>query len=171
MRPNHGQNRSSRPDWTAVYYHRADSSGLGFDRTSTGSGALDQYAPEVRKQWNDPKTCPLPYLLWFHHVPWTQKLSSGRTLWDELCTRFYTGADSVSWMQKEWAQVKGAVNPEIHADVAGRLAKQQNEAIWWRDAWVLYLQQYARQPIPARYKKPERSLEEVKESVNVYLLR
>jgi alpha-glucuronidase len=169
--PEPWQNRSSRPDWTAVYYHRADSTGLGFDRTSTGSGALDQYAPEVRKQWNDPKTCPLPYLLWFHHVPWTQKLSSGRTLWDELCMRFYTGADSVSWMQKEWAQVKGAVDPEIHADVAGRLTKQQNEAIWWRDAWVLYLQQYSKQSIPAPYKKPERSLEEVKESVNVYLLR
>jgi alpha-glucuronidase len=169
--PEPWQNRSSRPDWTAVYYHRADSTGLGFDRTSAGSGALDQYAPEVRKQWNDPKTCPLPYLLWFHHVPWTQKLSSGRTLWDELCMRFYTGADSVSWMQKEWAQVKGAVDPEIHADVTGRLTKQQNEAIWWRDAWVLYLQQYSKQSIPAPYKKPERSLEEVKESVNVYLLR
>jgi alpha-glucuronidase len=169
--PEPWQNRSSRPDWTAVYYHRADSVGLGFDRTSAGSNALEQYKPAVAQQWNDPKTCPLPYLLWFHHVPWKQKLSSGRTLWDELCTRFYTGADSVSWMQKEWSQVKSAIDPAIYTDIAGRLAKQQKEAIWWRDAWVLYLQQYSKLPVPAPYKKPERTLEDVEKLVNVYLLR
>ncbi|WP_080241367.1 alpha-glucuronidase family glycosyl hydrolase [Spirosoma rigui] len=169
--PEPWQNRSSRPDWTAVYYHRADSIGLGFDRTATGSNALAQYRPEVCRQWEDPKTCPLPYLLWFHHVPWTRKLSTGRSLWDELCTRFYTGADSVRWMQQEWAQVKSAVNPALHDDVSARLATQQREAIWWRDAWVLYLQEYAKQPIPAPFKKPERTLDEVKQSVNTYLLR
>ncbi len=169
--PEPWQSRSPRPDWTAVYYHRADSVGIGFDRTATGSDALSQYRPEVQRQWNDPKTCPLPYLLWFHHVPWTQKLSTGRTLWDELCTRFYTGADSVHWMQQEWAQVKSAVDPSIHADVSARLATQQREAIWWRDAWVLYLQTFAKQPIPAPFKKPERTLEAVKQSVATYLLR
>jgi alpha-glucuronidase len=169
--PEPWQNRSSRPDWTAVYYHRADSIGLGFDRTAKGSNALAQYRPEVRRQWEDPKTCPLPYLLWYHHVPWTRKLSTGRTLWDELCTRFYTGADSVRWMQQEWALVKPAMNPALHADVSARLATQQREAIWWRDAWVLYLQEYAKQPIPASFKKPERTLDEVKQSVNIYLLR
>ncbi|MHA4741819.1 alpha-glucuronidase family glycosyl hydrolase [Dyadobacter sp. MSC1_007] len=169
--PEPWQNRSSRPDWTAIYYHRADSIGLGFDRTPNGSGALGQYRPEVQKQWNDPKTCPLPYLLWFHHIPWKQKLSSGRTLWDELCFRFYTGADSVKWMQKEWADVKNSIDPEIHANVAGRLLKQQKEAIWWRDAWVLYLQTLSKQYISTPYIKPERTLEEVQQSVNVYLMR
>lgn len=169
--PEPWQNQSSRPDWTAIYYHRADSIGLGFDRTATGSNALEQYQPEVRKGWENPETCPLPYLLWFHHVPWTKKLSTGRTLWDELCTRFYTGADSVRWMQQQWAQVKPAVDAEIFADVAGRLETQHKEAIWWRDAWVLYLQQYARQPIPAPFKKPERTLEDVKRSVSIYRLR
>ncbi|RAJ97736.1 alpha-glucuronidase [Larkinella arboricola] len=169
--PEPWQNRSSRPDWTAVYYHRADSTGLGFDRTTSGSNALAQYRPEVQQQWNNPETCPLPYLLWFHHVPWAKKLSSGRTLWDELCTRFYTGADSVGWLQKQWAQVKKDVDPETFDNVAGRLATQQKEAIWWRDAWVLYLQEFARQPIPKPFKKPDRTLKEVKESVQVYLVR
>ncbi|MCK8492428.1 alpha-glucuronidase [Spirosoma sp. RP8] len=169
--PEPWQNKSPRPDWTAVYYHRADSVGLGFDRTEKGSNALAQYNPEVQKQWNNPETCPLPYLLWFHHVPWTKKLSTGRTLWDELCTRFYTGADSVGWMQQQWAQVKGSVDPETYAEVAGRLETQHKEAIWWRDAWVLYLQEYARKPIPAPFKKPERTLDEVKQLVDVYLLR
>ncbi len=169
--PEPWQNQSSRPDWTAIYYHRADSTGLGFDRTATGSNALAQYRPEVQQQWNNPETCPLPYLLWFHHVPWTKKLSTGRTLWDELCTRFYTGADSVGWMQQQWAQVKPAVDPAIFADIAGRLTTQHKEAIWWRDAWVLYLQPYARQPILAPFKKPDRTLDDVKRSVDIYQLR
>ncbi len=169
--PEPWQNRSQRPDWTAVYYHKADSLGLGFDRTAKGSNALSQYRPEVRQQWENPETCPLPYLLWFHHVAWNKQLSSGRTLWNELCTRFYTGADSVRWMQQEWAAVKPAVDPAIHADVAARLATQQREAIWWRDAWVLYLQPFAKQPVPAPFKQPERTLDDVKQSVNLYLLR
>jgi alpha-glucuronidase len=169
--PEPWQEKSARPDWTAIYYHRADSIGLGFDRTATGSNALAQYSPEVQKKWNNVETCPLPYLLWFHHAPWTKKLSTGRTLWDELCTRFYTGADSVGWMQQQWAQVKPAVDPEIFADVTGRLKTQQKEAIWWRDAWVLYFQTYSRQPIPAPFKKPERTLDEVKNLVHIYQLR
>lgn len=169
--PEPWQNRSARPDWTAVYYHRADSVGVGFDRTPAGSNALAQYQPEVQQQWLNPDTCPLPYLLWFHHVAWTKKLSTGRTLWDELCHHFYTGADSVGWMQQQWAQVKPAIDPELFADVAGRLAIQQKEAIWWRDAWVLYFQQYARQPIPAPFTKPDRTLEEVKQLTDIYLLR
>lgn len=169
--PEPWQSRSPRPDWTAVYYHRADSAGLGFDRTETGSNALAQYQPEVRRGWETVETCPLPYLLWFHHVPWTKKLSTGRTLWDELCTRFYTGADSVRWMQQQWAQVKPAVDPDIFADVSARLVIQHKEAIWWRDAWVLYLQPFAQQPIPTPFIKPERTLDEVKRSVDTYLLR
>ncbi len=169
--PEPWQNRSSRPDWTAVYYHRADSAGVGFDRTATGSRALEQYRPEVQRQWQNPETCPLPYLLWFHHVPWGKKLSTGRPLWDELCTRFYAGADSVRWMQGEWSGVKGAVDPETHEHVAARLATQAREALWWRDAWVLYLQSFSKRPVPAPYQQPERTLEEVKRSVDVYLLR
>ncbi|NIJ52773.1 alpha-glucuronidase family glycosyl hydrolase [Dyadobacter arcticus] len=169
--PEPWQNRSSRPDWTAGYYHRADSLGIGFDRTATGSNALSEYQPQVRKQRENAETCPLPYLIWFHHIRWDQKLSSGKTLWNELCTRFYTGADSVRWMQNEWASVKNAVDPEIHANVTSRLAKQQKEAIWWRDAWVLYLQTFSKQPVPAPFQQPEMTVEEVKQSVNVYLLR
>lgn len=169
--PEPWQEKSARPDWTAIYYHRADTIGLGFDRTATGSNALAQYSPDVQKKWNNVATCPLPYLLWFHHVPWTKKLSTGRTLWNELCVRFYTGADSVGWMQQQWAQVKPAIDPELFADVTGRLVTQQKEAIWWRDAWVLYLQTYSRQAIPAPLKKPERTLEEVKNLVHIYQLR
>ncbi|WP_288425009.1 alpha-glucuronidase family glycosyl hydrolase [uncultured Spirosoma sp.] len=169
--PEPWQNKSPRPDWTAVYYHRADSIGLGFDRTATGSNALAQYRPDVRRQWENVDNCPLPYLLWFHHVPWTKQLATGRTLWNELCTRFYTGADSVRWLQQEWALAKPAIDPALYTDVVGRLATQHREAIWWRDAWVLYLQEFAKKPIPKPFKQPEQTLDDVKKSVDIYLLR
>ncbi len=74
-------------------------------------------------------------------------------------------------MQEQWARVKSAVDPELWADVAGRLSVQRREALWWRDASVLYFQTFARQPIPAPFKKPERTLEDVKRIVDIYQLR
>ena len=162
---------AGRPDWTAVYYHKADSTGLGFDRTATGSDALALYAPGVQKQWGDPKTCPLDYLLWFHHVGWNQRLRTGSTLWNELATRYYTGADSVTWMQQQWATVRPAVDPAVHADVAARLAIQRHEALWWRDACVLYFQTYSKQPLPAPLLPPTRTLADVKTLVDLYQLK
>lgn len=163
--------RSARPDWTSIYYHRADTTGLGFDRTASGSNALALYKPELQKLWGNSQTIAPDYLLWFHHVPWRQKLSTGRTLWDELCTRYYTGADSVLWLQRQWAQVQPHVDAQLHADVAGRLQIQRKEALWWRDACVLYFQTYARRPIPAPFAPPTRTLAEVKELVTIYQLR
>jgi len=163
--------RSARPDWTSIYYHRADSIGLGFDRGVNGSNALSLYHPDAIKKWGNVDACPLPYLLWFHHVPWTKKLSTGRTLWEELCGRYYTGADSVGLMQTAWASLKGTMDAEIFADVSGRLAAQQREALWWRDACVLYFQQYSKMPIPAPLTPPTRTLEEIKELVRMYQLK
>ena len=162
---------SARPDWTAVYYHKADAAGLGFDRTATGSDALALYAPGARARWADPATCPLDYLLWFHHVGWNQPLRTGRTLWQELTTRYYSGTDSVAWMQQQWARAAPAVDAETHADVTARLLVQQREAQWWRDACVLYFQQFARQPLPPGLPPPTRTLADIKEQVDIYQLR
>lgn len=163
--------QSARPDWTSTYYHRADSAGIGFDRTARGSNALGLYHQEVQNQWNNPETCDLKYLLWFHHVGWNKKLSTGKTLWDELCTRYYQGVESVAQMQQEWKKVRPAVDAEMYEDVAGRLAAQHREALNWRDACVLYFQTFAKQPVPAPFKQPERTLEELKELVALYQLK
>ena len=163
--------KAGRPDWTAVYYHRADSVGLGFDRTATGSNALALYQPAVQKQWGDARTCPLNYLLWFHHVPWRQPLATGRTLWNELCVRYYSGADSVLWLQQQWQAARPALDPALYADVAARLQTQRKEALWWRDACVLYFQTLARQPLPPPLAPPTRTLAEVKSLVQLYQLK
>ena len=163
--------KSARPDWTSVYYHRADSVGLGFDRTATGNNSLALYRPEVKQSWEKPETCDLNYLLWFHHVGWNKRLSTGNTLWDELCTRYYRGVEEVARMQAQWARIQPWVDAEMFADVAGRLAAQHREALNWRDACVLYFQTYSRMPIPAPYKAPERTLEDMKKIVAWYQLK
>jgi alpha-glucuronidase len=155
--------KAARADWNPVYFHKADSIGIGFDRTATGSNALAQYAPEVRKQYEDINTCPEEFLLWFHHVPWNYKLKTGRTLWDELCYKYNIGVDSVRWMQKQWDAQKNMVDKERYEQVKMLLNIQEKEAVWWRDACLLYFQTFSKMPIPARYEKPKQTLEYYKE--------
>ena len=163
--------KSARPDWTSMYYHRADSIGLGFDRTGKVSNALQLYSPEVQKKWGNPDQCPLDYLLWFHHVPWSKKLSTGRSLWDELCVRYYDGVVQVGNLQKIWESTKADIDPEIFENVKSRLKIQEKEALWWRDACVLYFGEYSKMPIPKPLTPPQRTLNEVKKLVEIYHLR
>lgn len=155
-------NNVGRDDWNPVYYHRADEKGLGFDRTATGSNALAQYAPEVRKQWENRQTCPEEYLLWFHHVPWTFQLKSGRTLWDELCFRYEAGVDSVRSIREQWNSLKGMIDEERFRHVQMLLNVQVQEAEWWRNACLLYFQGFSKLPFPAGIEKPQGTLEEYK---------
>lgn len=150
---------AGRADWNPVYYHKADAIGIGFDRTTTGSNALAQYPPEVRSQFENMNTCPEAFLLWFHHVPWTYKMKSGKTLWEELCYRYYAGVDSVRGMQQQWNNLKGLVDEERFRHVQMMLAIQLNDAIWWRNACLLYFQTFSKLPIPAGLEKPDQTLE------------
>lgn len=152
-------NRAARADWNPVYYHKADTSGIGFDRTASGSNALAQYAPEVRKMFENASTCPEDYLLWFHRVPWTFKMKSGRTLWDELCYKYYTAVNSVRWMQKQWDDQKNIVDKQRFDQVKMLLKMQEKEAVWWRNACLLYFQTFSKMPIPPNYERPDQTLE------------
>jgi alpha-glucuronidase len=147
-----------RADWTSVYYHQADENGIGFNRTATGSKALLQYTPEVQKIYSSLENCPEEYLLWYHHVPWNYKMKSGRTLWDELCHRYYQGADSVRRMQQQWSTLKGIVDEERFQQVSSLISIQHQEAIWWRNACVLYFQTFSKKDIPSGLAKPDQSL-------------
>jgi alpha-glucuronidase len=148
-----------RADWTSVYYHKADSNGIGFNRTSSGSKALEQYSPGVRDIYSDADKCPEKYLLWFHHVRWDYKLKSGRTLWDELCFRYSSGVDSVRWMQKTWKGVEGKIDGELFDHVRMLLNIQEKEAVWWKNSCLLYFQTFSRRPIPSSIEKADHTLE------------
>ena len=149
---------AGRPDWTSVYYHKADEKGLGFDRTPGGSNALGQYAPEWRRLWGDPASCPDAYLLWFHHVPWDHRMKSGRSLWDELCHRYQQGVDEVRALRRDWESLATRIDGERHAHVAQRLARQEQDAVIWRDACLLYFQTFSKRPLPAGVEAPAHTL-------------
>ncbi len=152
-------NDQRRPEWNPVYYHKADSIGIGFNRTEAGSNALAQYHTDASKKWADMQTCEEKYLLWFHHMPWTFRMNSGRNLWEELCYHYYTGADRVANMQQTWNGLKQFVDKQRFEQVAMLLNIQHDEAIWWRNACLLYFQGFSKQPIPASYEKPGKSLQ------------
>jgi len=153
----------SRPEWNPVYYHKADSMGIGFDRTATGSNAIAQYFPEAQKKWKDLRTCEEKNLLWFHHVPWSYPMKSGRTLWDELCYRYYHGVEEVQWMRNEWEKQKGKVDDEQFNHVTMLLNIQEQEAKWWRDACLLYFQTFSKKPLPVGYEPPAQTLDYYKQ--------
>lgn len=149
---------AGRADWNSIYYHKADSAGIGFDRSSTGSNSIVQYFPEVRRQLDDINTCPEKYLLWFHHVKWDYRLKSGNTLWNELVQHYYAGAQSVKTMQQTWEAANSFVDPERFDEVKQLLSIQQQEAEWWRNACVLYFQSFSHRPIPVGLAKPDHDL-------------
>ncbi|HMU46695.1 MAG TPA: alpha-glucuronidase family glycosyl hydrolase [Chitinophagaceae bacterium] len=152
-------NNLPRPDWNPVYYHRADSIGVGFDRTESGTNALSQYAPEVRHEFENINTCDEKFILWFHHVPWNFKMKSGRTLWEELCYKYNLGVEEVKEMQQLWNSTKDFVDPQRFDHVKMLLAIQVKEAKWWRDACLLYFQTFSKMPIPAQYEQPDQTLD------------
>jgi alpha-glucuronidase len=142
-----------RPEWNPVYYHRADGGGIGFDRTAAGSNALSQYAPGAVRQFMTDD-----YLLWFNHVPWDQKLESGRSVWTELVWRYDRGVDEVRAMRRQWEALRGSVDDQRFDEVAAYLAIQEREAKWWRDACIAYFQSISKRPLPSGSAPPEHPL-------------
>jgi alpha-glucuronidase len=148
-----------RADWNPTYYHRADANGIGFDRTSSGSNQVAQYAPAVARRFASVATVPEEFLLWFHHLPWDHRMASGRTLWDEMVVRYSRGVGRVRAMRSAWEALRGRVDPERSAEVSAFLAIQEQEAIWWRDASIAFFRSVSRRPLPAGYAPPAHPLE------------
>lgn len=152
----------ARPDWLPSYYHNADSLGIGFDRSTTGSKAVLQYAEPLRSMYDNPATCPDMYLLWFHHLPWDYILPNGNELWDELCYKYSFGVDQVKNFQKIWNRMEGKVDTSRFSDVQRQLAIQAKEAIWWRDACLLYFQSFSGKAIPFELDRPVHRMDDLK---------
>lgn len=152
----------AREDWLPRYYHRADHNGIGFDRTSTGSDAVSQYTEPFRSTFANIEQCPEEFLLWFHHLPWDYKMKSGRTLWEELCFHYQKGVEKVNDFQNIWDTAASYLDPELYADVKGRLLTQKKDAEWWRDACLSYFGELAGQPLPSGIPTPKHSLNHYK---------
>jgi alpha-glucuronidase len=141
------QHNTGREDWRSTYYHRADSIGLGFDRSSTGSDAVGQYFSPWREKFDNINTCPEKYLLWFHHIGWDYKMKSGKTLWEELCSKYYSGTKYVDQMIDSWSSIEKSIDPEIYTHVKAKLEKQKTDAAIWRDTCLEYFQKFSKKPI------------------------
>lgn len=155
-----------RPDWTAVYYHKADEEGIGFDRTETGSNAIEQYHEPLESRFRNIETTPEAYLLWFHHVDWDYEMDSGRTLWEELVHKYYKGVEQVRRMQDQWNSIEGLIDQQRFERVKALLEIQEKDAVRWRDSCVLYFQTFSEMPIPDQFAKPEHDLEYYKSIEN-----
>jgi alpha-glucuronidase len=149
----------SRPEWNPVYYHKADTNGIGFDRSKTGSNATAQYAPEVAKLFDDVTSCPENDLLWFHHVSWDYKLKNGQTLWNGMALKYQEGVDEVQTMVSTWNKMGNYVDETRFKEVQMLLGIQYKEAKWWRDACLLYFQQSSRKELPKGVEKPTQTLD------------
>lgn len=156
----------ARPDWLPSYYHRADKRGIGFDRSSKGSNAVAQYPETLAKQYDNIDTCPEEYLLWFHHVPWSHRMKSGRSLWDELCHHYDNGVRQVRDFQKIWDAAEKYIDAERFHEVQSKLKIQARDAVWWKDACLLYFQEFSGMPIPYEIERP---IHELKDLQKVHL--
>ena len=152
----------ARPDWLPPYYHKADSAGLGFDRTANGSDAVSQYHSPLKEEFNDIKICPEKFLLWFHHVDWDYRMKNGRTMWDELCYQYDSGVRQVRDFQKIWDKAEPYVDAERFKAVQSKLRIQAHDAVWWKDACLLYFQTFAKRPIPYDIERPVNELDDLK---------
>ena len=137
-------------EWCPVYYHKADAKGIGFDRSSKGTDAVGQYPEPYRSLYDNIETCPEEYLLWFHHVPWTYKMKSGSTLWQELCMKYNMGVAMVEVYRDFWhtsakQYMKGHEQEWQHTD--SLLNVQLENAKEWRDTCLKYFQTFSKMEI------------------------
>ena len=150
-----------RADWTPPYYHKADSIGMGFDRTLKGSANVKQYPDELCRLYNDIKTCPENLLTWFHHVPWDYRMKNGRTFWDELCHKYDEGVHQARHFLAVWDAMQPYVDSQRFNDIQRKLRIQARDAEWWRDACLLYFQTFSHRPIPQDVEHPVHNLDEM----------
>ena len=146
--PQPWNDRAPEADWTATYYHRASTDGIGFDRTKRGDRAVEQYFPPVCDRFDDLKTCPEKLLLWFHRCAWDYQMKSGKTLWDELCAKYQEGAKQAAALQQTWQSLAGKIDSRRHKEVADRLVIQVADSAKWRDQILEYFGRFSKKPIP-----------------------
>ena len=124
-------------------WHRADHNGIGMDRTiATGTGFIAQYPPAVQKIYEPLADCPDSLLLFFHHVPYTYVLHSGKTVIQHIYDSHYAGADKAKDFIAQWKKLEGHVDEERYRDILARFEFQAQEAVKWRDTickWIYQL--------------------------------
>jgi len=128
---------SERNGWGQ--WHRADQQGVGMDRTTaTGTGYIGQYRPAIARMFESLATCPDDLLLFLHHVPYTYKLHSGKTVIQFLYDSHYEGAEAVEAYVRQWRSLEHHIDEQRFAEVLHQLEYQAGQAQVWRDAVTMW---------------------------------
>jgi alpha-glucuronidase len=128
-----GVESSERNGWGQ--WHRSDANGTGMNRTvATGTGFTAQYSEPVARMYESLDTMPEELLLFFHHVPYTHRLRSGKTVIQHIYDQHYIGAEQAASFVTRWQSLEGLVDTQRYAEVLDRLEFQAGHAIVWRDA-------------------------------------
>jgi alpha-glucuronidase len=116
----------------------------------------------LNERYGNISTCPENLILWFHHVPWDYKMRDGKMLWDELCYTYDSGVKKVRDYQKIWDRMEPYIDEQRFVDVQSKLRIQSRDAVWWKDACLLYFQTFSKKPIPYDIERPVHELEDLK---------
>lgn len=150
-----------RADWLPPYYHKADSKGIGFNRSHSGSGYASQYPEPFASTYDDINLCPENLLLFFHHVSWDYKMKNGKNLWQNLCGEYDKGVKKAEGFVKVWKKMKPYVAAEIYDEQLAKFERQAKDAWWWRDACLLYFQTFSQMKLPKSSPKPRHNLDDL----------
>lgn len=164
-----------REDWKPKYYHKADAYGLGFNRTWNGAPAKDGkgygvrygsgntrlYPDAMYNKYNNVETCPEQLLLWFHHVAWDHRMHNGETMWDALCHTYDQGVREANAFAETWRKMKPYVEESRWQQQMINFDRQAKDAQWWRDACLLYFQQFSKMPLPIDCPAPQYNLKDM----------
>ena len=130
-------------EWCPTYYHKANKDSIGFDRTHTGSNATAQYREPYCSMYDNINTCPERYLLWFHRVPWSYRLKSGKTVFEEMTYRYNRGVGEVEDFIRVWQDAKPLIDDQRWQEVQERLEHQLDNAKLWRKTCLDYFGSFA----------------------------
>lgn len=167
--------KGGRDDWQPWYYHKADAYGLGFNRTydgkfydnqpgfgiKIGSGNARLYPDSLYNVYNNVETCPEPLLLWFHHVAWNHRMHNGETMWDALCHTYDQGVREAEAFARIWREMKPYISKTQYEEQLECFDRQAKDAWWWRDACLLYFQQFSKMPFPIDSPAPRHRLDDL----------
>lgn len=131
-------------EWCPVYYHKANNDSIGFDRTHTGSNATAQYREPYCTLYDNIDTCPERYLLWFHRVPWSYRLKSGRTVLEEMDYRYARGVEEVEDFIRIWNEAKPNIDEQRWQEVDVRLQHQLENAKEWQKVCMNYFSSFTK---------------------------
>ena len=139
-----GYNAHVPLEWCPVYYHKANNDSIGFDRTHTGSNATAQYREPYCTLYDNINTCPERYLLWFHRVPWSYRLKSGRTVLEEMDYRYARGVKEVEDFIRIWNEAKPNIDEQRWQEVDARLQHQLENAKEWQKVCMNYFSSFTK---------------------------